>query len=174
MHALSYHKCPPDSSFNSCLTNVESVTCMTVWNRCFNMKLFVRKSSGEEILYLDKQCGPEFVCNHPDPNFFCNLKNATLTSQGHTMVNCTSRCCTTNMCNSDDLPPTPPSPSTPVMTHLMSSIKLAINAAGEPGNQTGTTSTMATPAERSKGSVNMPLRMTISFAVVLQWAFKLM
>ena len=187
VQALSCHKCPQDSSFNSCLTNVESVTCTVGWNQCFNMKLFVRKSSGEEIPYLDKQCGLDFVCNQPDPNYVCNLKNTTFTGQGHTMVNCTSRCCTTNMCNSDDLPPTSPSPSTPVMTHLMSSIKLEINASGVSGNQTGTnatvvsstpqnltSTTMATPAECGKGSVNMSLRMTIALAVVLQLVFKLM
>lgn len=39
------------------------------------MKVFVRNSSGEEILYLDKQCIPDFVFNQPDPNFVCDLKN---------------------------------------------------------------------------------------------------
>ena len=73
------------------------------------------------------------------------------------------------------------------MTHLMSSIKLEINASGVSGNQTGTnatmvsstpqnltSTTMATTAECGKGSVNMSLRMTIALAVVLQLVFKLM
>ena len=83
-------------SFNDrdCLTIIESVTCEASWNYCFNMKVFVRKSSGQEILYLDKQRIPDFVFNQPDPNFVCDLKNTTFTSQGHTMDNCTSRCCT--------------------------------------------------------------------------------
>ena len=183
VEALSCHKCPPDSSFNDCLTNLESVTCATGWNQCFNMKLFVRKSSGEEILYLDKQCGLDFVCNQPDPNYVCNLKNTTFTSQGHTMVNCTSRCCTTDMCNDDDLPPPSPAPSMPVMTNPMSSIALSINASGLHGNQTGTNATvvpstpqigtMATPADCGKGSTNIPLVMIIILAVVLQLALKL-
>lgn len=187
VQALSCHKCPPDSSFNDCLTNLESVTCTTGWNQCFNMKLFVRKSSGEEILYLDKQCGLDFVCNQPDPKYVCNLKNTTFTSQGHTMVNCTSRCCTTDMCNTDDLPPRPPAPSMPVTTRPMPSIALSINASGLPSNQTGTnatvvsstpqigiSSTMATPADCGKGSMNIPLGMIIVLAVALQLAFKLM
>ena len=180
VHALSCHKCPSDSSFNDCLTNLESVTCTTGWNQCFNMKLFVRKSSGEEILYLDKQCGLDFVCNQPDPNYVCNLKNTTFTGQGHTMVNCTSRCCTTDMCNNDDLPPPPPPVSTPVVTHPMPSIALSINASGVPSAtvvpstpQNGTSSTMAAPADCGKGSINLPLRMAIVLAVVLQLAFKL-
>lgn len=82
------------SNDRDCLTNIESVTCEASWNYCFNMKVFVRKSSGEEILYLDKQCIPYFVFNQPDPNIVCDLKNTTFTSQGHTMDNCTSRCCT--------------------------------------------------------------------------------
>ena len=142
------------------------------------MKVFARKSSGEEILYLDKQCGLDFVCNQPDPNYVCNLKNTTFTSQGHTMVNCTSRCCTTNMCNNDDLPPPP---STPVMSLRMSSIALSINASGVPGNQTGPTrpstpqtEITATPADCGKGSVNTPQRLTIVLAVVLQLFFKLL
>ena len=145
------------------------------------MKLFVRKSGGEEILYLDKQCGLDFVCNQPDPNYVCNLKNTTFTSQGHTMVNCTSRCCTPDMCNDDDLPPPPPVPSTPVMTNPMPSIVLSINASGLHGNQTGTNATvvpstpqigtMATPADCDKGSINIPLGLIIILAVMLQLAF---
>ena len=145
---------------------IESVTCATGWNQCFNMKLFVRKSSGEEILYLDKQCGLDFVCNQPDPNYVCNIKNTTFTDQEHTLVNCTSRSCTTDMCNNDDLTPPPPAPSTPVITHPMPSIALSINASGLHSNQTGTnaivapstpengtSSTMATPADCGKGSL---------------------
>ena len=150
------------------------------------MKLFVRKSSGEEILYLDKQCGLDFVCNQPDPKYVCNIKNTTFTNQGHTMVNCTSRCCSTDMCNNDDLSPPPPPPSTPVMTQPMPSIALSVNASVVPSNQTGTnatvvpstpqtgnSSTTATPADCGKGSINMPFRMTIVLTVVPQLAFKL-
>jgi len=91
------------------------------------------------------------------------------------------------MCNTDDLPPPPPVPSTPVMTHQMSSLALSINASGLPGNQTGTnatvvpstpqignSSTMATPADCAKGSINIPVGTIIVLAVVLQLAFKLM
>ena len=165
VQALSCHKCPAHSSFKDCLTNLEYVTCATGWNKCFNMKLFIRKSSGEEILYLDNKCGLDFVCNQPDPNYVCNIKNTTLTDQEHTLVNCTSRSCTTDMCNNDDLPPPPPAPSTPVITHPMPSIALSINVSGLHGNQTGTnaivapstpengtSSTMATPADYGKGS----------------------
>ena len=186
IQALSCHKCPADSSFNDCVTNLDSVTCATGWNQCFNMKLFVRKSSGEEILYLDKQCDLDFVCNQPDPNYVCNIKNTTFTDQEHTLVNCTSRCCTTDMCNDDYLPPPPPAPSSPVITQPMPSIALSINASGLHGNQTrtnaivalstpenGTSRTMAAPVDCGKGSINVPLGMSIGLAVVLQLAFKL-
>ncbi|KAL9985447.1 hypothetical protein ACROYT_G007858 [Oculina patagonica] len=182
VQSLSCHSCPTDTSFNDCLTNVESVTCTVGWNQCFNMKYFLKKSSGEEVLYLDKQCALDFICNNPDPKYVCNAKNTTFIDAGHELINCTSRCCTTDMCNNDYLPTPPIAPPEPSIA-----LSAAVSATVAPGNhtgnnvtavpstpRTGNTSTTATPAGCGTGSIKMPRRMIIALAAMLKLAFKLM
>ena len=183
--ALSCHKCPDDNSFNDCLANIETQSCAAGWNQCFNMKYLLKKSTGEEILYLNKQCGLDFICNQPDPNYVCNIQNTTFTNQGHELINCSSRCCTTNMCNNDDMPDTPPdvnpAPSTPLPTAAVSGTVAPSNQTGNhtTGNNTIVApstprTTTATPAECGMGAIEKPRCKIIALAAVLQLAFKLM
>ena len=165
--ALSCHKCPTDSKLSDCVKNHVPEQCATDvgFDQCFTMKLFVKQSSGEEISYLDKKCGISFACNQPDPNYFCNAKNLSLISQGHVMVNCSSRCCTSDMCNNDDLP------SDPTTLPPVENSKSTNETISSPSLQN---STVSTPPGCGTDSVNTPLRMTIVLAAVIQLVFEMM
>ena len=77
------------------------------------------------------------------------------------MLNCTARCCTTELCNDDDLPLLPsssrPSPS--------------VTATVVPSSpQSGDTLTTAKPTGCGSESCNLPLLTYIVFAAILQLA----
>ena len=142
----------------------------TGYDHCFTMKTYVLKGNGQQVTYLEKQCGVAFVCNHPDTKFICTNKNATFTAQGHVMHNCTWRCCSTNMCNSDDLAIPAPTPVAVVPTPTPSANRSVIvngSVIAEFSTpQTGSAPT--TPPGCGAASVHEPVRMSITFAAMGQ------
>lgn len=165
--ALSCYTCTTDSKYNDCIKNHVLKQCATDvgFDHCFTMKIFVKQNSGEEVAYLDKQCGVSFACNNPDPNYFCNAKNLSFIGQGHVMANCSSRCCNTDLCNNDDLPINPTT-----LPPIGNSTSMNATTSTPPPQN----STTNTPLGCGTDSVNTPLRMTIILAAVIQLVFKMM
>ena len=118
------------------------------------------KSRSEQILYLE-ECGLAVAC-HSDPGVLvCNMKNLSYVGGGQKMLNCTARCCTTDLCNDDDLFLLPSSsrPSPSVTATVMPS-----------SPQTRDTLTTAKPTGCGSESCNLPLRTSMAFAAILQLA----
>ena len=118
------------------------------------------KSRSEQILYLEKECGLAVACQSDPAVLVCNIKNLSYVGGGNKMFNCTARCCTTDLCNDDDLllpSSTRPSPS--------------VTATVVPNSpQSGDTSTTAKPTGCGSESCNLPLGTSIAFAAILQLA----
>jgi len=84
--------------------------CSKDIKHCIAVKTFVEKSRSE-VLYLEKECGLAIACQSDPGVLVCNMKNQSYVRRGHKMLNCTARCCTADLCNDDDLPMPPSSPS---------------------------------------------------------------
>lgn len=143
------------------MTDHVTLKCSEDIKHCITIKTFVKKSRSEHVLYLEKECGLAVACSSDPGVLVCNMKNMSYIGKGHKMVNCTASCCTADLCNDDDLPLLPasskPSPSA--------------NATVVPSSpQTGNTLTTAKPTGCGTESINLPLRMTIVFAAILQLA----
>lgn len=136
--------------------------CSDDKKHCITIKTYVNKNNGEQVLYLEKDCGEAVACGQSDPgSLVCNMKNISYTLKGHKMANCTARCCTADLCNNDDLPllATSSSPS-------LSSIATAVPSSPQPGDAI----TTAKPTGCGTESISLAMRMTVTFAAIFQLA----
>ena len=157
--ALSCYSCPTGTTLNDCATDYVTQKCSDKTKHCITIKTYVIKSSGEEVHYLEKQCGLAMVCGQDDPgSSVCSMKNTSYTGKGHTMANCTARCCTADLCNNDDLPllPTSSRPSQSAIATVVPSFPQPV--------------TTAKPTGCGTESISLPVRITVAFAAILQLA----
>ncbi|KAL9985448.1 hypothetical protein ACROYT_G007859 [Oculina patagonica] len=159
--ALSCYSCPTGTTFNDCVTDHVIQKCSDDKKHCITIKTYVIKSSGEQVLYLEKDCGEAVACGQPDPgSLVCNMKNTSYTFKGHNMANCTARCCTADLCNSDDLPllaiATSSRPS-------LSVIATVVPSSPQPGDAI----TTAKPTGCGTESISLPIHMTVALAAVV-------
>jgi len=156
--ALSCYNCSTGTTFNECATDHVTKKCSEDIKHCITVKTFVEKSRREQVLYLEKECAVAIACQSDPGVLMCNSKNQSYARGGHKMLNCTARCCTADLCNDDDLPMLPSSPSV-TATIVPSS------------SQSGDALTTAKPTTGcGSESCNLPLRMSIAFATILQVA----
>lgn len=158
--ALSCYSCPTGTTFNDCATDHVTKKCSEDIKHCITIKTFVEKSRSEQVLYLEKECGLAVACQSDPGVLVCNMKNLSYVGGGHKMLNCTARCCTTDLCNDDDLLlPSSSKPSPSVTTTVVPS-----------SPQSGDILTTAKPTGCGSESCNLPLRTSIAFAAILQLA----